>query len=138
MARTSSTTRRRLATGLATVAIVASVLSAPADAVSVPAGPSAAHRAPGGDPPEIGAAVGSVPAIQWHACEDDAGSKPKVECATYDVPLDYENPGAGTVHLAVNRVRATGPGRVGSLFLNPGGPGGSGVDFAAGVAGAPS
>ena len=74
-----------------------------------------------------------MPAIRWKTCEDDE----RLQCATYAVPLDYRHPEAGTVRLAVNRLPAKGPGRIGSLFLNPGGPGGSGVDFVAGVAEAP-
>ena len=52
-------------------------------------------------------------------------------------PAGLPAPEAGTVRLAVNRLPAKGSGRIGSLFLNPGGPGGSGVDFVAGVAEAP-
>jgi pimeloyl-ACP methyl ester carboxylesterase len=46
------------------------------------------------------------------------------------VPLDYDRPNAGSVRLAVNRLPATNPeARIGSVFVNPGGPGGSGVDL---------
>ncbi len=52
------------------------------------------------------------------------------ECATLTVPRDYEHPGPARVNLALIRLRATGVAkRVGSLVVNPGGPGGSGVDF---------
>ncbi|MFG2512527.1 alpha/beta hydrolase [Streptomyces sp. NPDC048584] len=44
------------------------------------------------------------------------------------VPLDYDDPGGRTIELAVVRRTATGPGRrVGTLFFNPGGPGGPGT-----------
>ena len=48
------------------------------------------------------------------------------------VPLDYDQPNGPTIQLSLVRLPAAGPAaeRVGSLFLNPGGPGGSGVDFA--------
>jgi pimeloyl-ACP methyl ester carboxylesterase len=63
------------------------------------------------------------PTIDWHAC--DGG-----ECGTLSAPLDYAHPERGQVSLALLRVKARDPSRrVGSLLLNPGGPGGSGVDF---------
>ena len=52
------------------------------------------------------------------------------ECATLKAPLDYDKPSAGDIRLAVSRKKATGPGkRLGSLLVNPGGPGGSAVDY---------
>lgn len=52
------------------------------------------------------------------------------ECADLRVPLDYTDPSEGIV-IKVLRVRATDPeSRVGSLVVNPGGPGGSGIDYA--------
>jgi pimeloyl-ACP methyl ester carboxylesterase len=67
-----------------------------------------------------------IPKLAWHACE----SAPGYECATAKVPLDYDNPRGATISLAVSRIKATDPKRrIGSLFLNPGGPGGSGVQF---------
>jgi pimeloyl-ACP methyl ester carboxylesterase len=73
-----------------------------------------------------------VPKLAWHACENAEG----YECATAKVPLDYDDPHGPTIDLAVSRIRATDPKhRIGSLFLNPGGPGGSGVEFLQGVGG---
>jgi pimeloyl-ACP methyl ester carboxylesterase len=52
------------------------------------------------------------------------------QCTTVHVPLDYAQPNGPTISLAVVRLPATDPAhRIGSLFLNPGGPGGSGVDY---------
>jgi pimeloyl-ACP methyl ester carboxylesterase len=46
------------------------------------------------------------------------------------VPLDHDEPDGAAVSIALIRLAHTGPDmRIGSLFLNPGGPGGSGVDF---------
>ena len=46
------------------------------------------------------------------------------------MPLDYDSPAGAKTTLALARVRATNPAtRIGSVFLNPGGPGGSGVDL---------
>lgn len=51
------------------------------------------------------------------------------ECATLEVPLDYDDPGGERIELAITRVPATGE-RLGSLFINPGGPGASAVTYA--------
>ena len=60
--------------------------------------------------------------LEWERCGDEMG------CATATAPLDWENPGAGEVELALVRHVATGD-KIGSLLVNPGGPGGSGYDF---------
>jgi pimeloyl-ACP methyl ester carboxylesterase len=53
------------------------------------------------------------------------------ECTTVSVPLDYDQPNGPTIRLAMVRLPATDPeAKIGSIFLNPGGPGGSGVEFA--------
>ena len=54
------------------------------------------------------------------------------ECAELTVPLSYADPSAETIEISVLKVPASGSrGRLGSLVVNPGGPGGSGVDYAA-------
>lgn len=68
-----------------------------------------------------------APKISWSPCYQELGP---FECGTVQVPLDYSNPGAAAISIAVVRLRATDPAqKIGSLFFNPGGPGGSGVDF---------
>ncbi len=63
--------------------------------------------------------------ISWRDC----GSN---QCGTLTVPLDYADPGRKTIRIALLRVPAGDPDqRLGSLVVNPGGPGGSGVDYAA-------
>lgn len=53
-----------------------------------------------------------------------------LECADVAVPLDPKNPTGEQVTLFVSRRKATGPGlRIGSLFVNPGGPGGPTYDL---------
>ena len=55
----------------------------------------------------------------------------RIECGLLEVPADYRNPDAGSVKIAVNARRADSPnGRIGYLFVNPGGPGGSGLKLA--------
>jgi pimeloyl-ACP methyl ester carboxylesterase len=78
-----------------------------------------------------GAAAGGASAgptkIGWSKCYTQFGP---FECGTVQVPLDYDEPNGATISLAVVRLPATDPAhRIGSLFLNPGGPGGSGVDY---------
>jgi pimeloyl-ACP methyl ester carboxylesterase len=66
--------------------------------------------------------------LSWHDCSDVGG----LQCSTMRVPLDYAHPSAATdLKLAVARKQATGPGsRLGSLLVNPGGPGASAIDYA--------
>lgn len=57
---------------------------------------------------------------------------PVMQCALITVPLDYAAPAGPTIEIAVSRIRATDPQqRRGVLLLNPGGPGGSGLDLPA-------
>ncbi|MDF2825932.1 MAG: alpha/beta hydrolase, partial [Mycobacterium sp.] len=54
----------------------------------------------------------------------------RAECATLQVPLDYDDLDGPTAQIAVLRVPARGQEPIGSLLLNPGGPGFSGTSFA--------
>src|SRR5690349_7453100 len=68
-----------------------------------------------------------TPAIQWTPCPEDSSA----ECGTLRVPVDWARPTGPVLDLAIARRRATDPAvRVGSLLINPGGPGGSGRDLA--------
>ncbi|MFE2352573.1 alpha/beta hydrolase [Streptomyces parvulus] len=63
--------------------------------------------------------------LAWRDC-----GVPGFQCATMKAPLDYAKPTEGDVRLAVARKKSTGPGkRLGSLLVNPGGPGGSAVGY---------
>jgi pimeloyl-ACP methyl ester carboxylesterase len=71
----------------------------------------------------------AAPAIDWGSCGDDPALKP-FQCATVEVPTDYDRPDGPTTTIALTRLPATDPtNRIGTLFTNPGGPGGPGVDF---------
>ncbi len=61
--------------------------------------------------------------VQWSSCH---GS---FQCATVLVPQDWDQPDGATLRLAMLRLRAGGR-RLGSLVINPGGPGASGVEYA--------
>jgi hypothetical protein len=69
------------------------------------------------------ASAGPAP-VRWTPCA--AG----FECASVSVPLDYDKPRGEQIGIALTRMRATDPARrIGSLVVNPGGPGLSGVAF---------
>ncbi len=62
--------------------------------------------------------------IEWSLCEFI------LECGFVEVPADYRNPDAGSIKIAVNVRRADHQDqRIGYLFVNPGGPGASGLEL---------
>ncbi|GAA1059415.1 alpha/beta hydrolase [Agromyces bracchium] len=61
--------------------------------------------------------------LEWERCDDKL-------CATATAPLDWSDPAAGEIELALVR-RPTSGDKIGSLLVNPGGPGGSGYEFIA-------
>jgi pimeloyl-ACP methyl ester carboxylesterase len=66
-----------------------------------------------------------TPKLDWFPCYQTA------QCATVQVPRDYDQPKGAKVELALLRVKATNPKkRIGSLFVNPGGPGAAATDTA--------
>ncbi|MFJ7157306.1 alpha/beta hydrolase [Streptomyces sp. NPDC101118] len=84
--------------------------------------------------PTVPATAGApVAPVEWTPCNPDP-SKPDpriYDCAVYPVPLDYADPSGEQIGIAMMRRRAGDPAkRIGSLFLNPGGPGGSGYLWA--------
>ncbi len=71
-----------------------------------------------------------TPELDWYSCY-----APNLQCATAKVPLDYDQPKGAKTEIALLRSRATEPKkRIGSLFVNPGGPSGSATDVAANAA----
>ena len=86
-----------------------------------------------------------TPAVAWSPCFQDVAAEfgaalppeiaPTYECAVVPVPLDYDDPAGGRVQISLVRLPALDEEPIGSMFVNPGGPGGSGVEFA--VFGAP-
>ncbi|MGW4054097.1 alpha/beta hydrolase [Streptomyces sp. NPDC004779] len=66
--------------------------------------------------------------LRWAPCDPQAPAE--LECATLKVPLDYAAPAGRKLDLAISRAKATSPrDRRGVLLLNPGGPGGPGLDM---------
>jgi pimeloyl-ACP methyl ester carboxylesterase len=82
-------------------------------------------------PIPAGVASAKAPALDWDPCYRRVGT---FECSGFRVPLDYDDPKGPKITLSVVRMPASDPAsRIGSIFLNPGGPGGSGVDFVVGA-----
>lgn len=97
---------------------------------------------PSGPPPEassgaprqpLGTNGAPVPELNWHPCPQHAlqTAPPKLrdqyQCATVRVPLSYRQPHGDTIELALGRLPAADPAnKIGTIFYNPGGPGGSG------------
>jgi pimeloyl-ACP methyl ester carboxylesterase len=108
-----------------TGAVLAAAVALPAlPGAAAPPAPAAVVTAAPVDPAD------RVPTPQprWFRC---FGGQDGAQCATVEVPLDYDSPKGPTTSIAVVRLRTADPAkRVGSLFLNPGGPGGSGVGIA--------
>jgi pimeloyl-ACP methyl ester carboxylesterase len=65
--------------------------------------------------------------LSWSGCGGG------FECTRLLVPVDYSQPGGATMHIAVIR-KPAGDASRGSLIVNPGGPGASGVDYVRGSA----
>ena len=93
----------------------AAVLVLAAAASTGPASAAVAGPAPASPP---------VSRLSWAACGGG------FECSTARVPLDYDRPHGRRIDIALIRLPAADPDRrIGSLFVNPGGPGNSGVEF---------
>src|SRR5690606_12476359 len=60
---------------------------------------------------------------EWDDCAEG------FECATIDAPRDWHNPGDGTIELAMTRPADRPADPQSSLLVNPGGPGGSGIEY---------
>ena len=70
--------------------------------------------------------------IDWQPCYRQFGDS--FECAKVPVPLDYTDPRSPTIGISVVRLPASdSANRLGAIFFNPGGPGGSGIDFVVGA-----
>ena len=111
-------------------AITAAVL-----AVSCAASPgvTSVEAEPAGSTPGSGTAVAGEPdigTVEWGACAGSPSAFVELECGSIQVPLDYDEPDGETIDIALVRSpTADDDERIGSLLFNPGGPGGSGIDF---------
>ena len=107
-------------------------LLAAALAAGLAAGTVAAAPAASAAPPKVDLASGGVqapvPQLTWSPCTGEGLEG--LDCTTGQVPLDYDRPNGTTIGVAAARRPADDQAnKIGTLFLNPGGPGASGVDF---------
>ncbi|MDI9895455.1 alpha/beta hydrolase [Rhodococcus sp. IEGM 1381] len=129
------TRTRSTAVALSAVAVLLAGCSGPE--------PTAAPETSAGSEASSSASVaGPVPArleafynqtLQWESCDryntDGSELGDSVECAMVTVPLDYADPTGTTIQVAISRTRAAGE-KIGSILMNPGGPGSSGLYLA--------
>ena len=97
------------------------------DGTGTPAAVPTTTPAPGAQrPPSPGLKKFYAQRLSWSSCRDGD------LCSSLTVPLDYHHPDGDTIDLALLKVPAADPGgRIGSLVVNPGGPGAPGTDYAA-------
>ncbi len=90
----------------------------PPTTASAPAAPAPDPTTTSDGTPGPGSTATTAPAgtLDWKACG-------RLQCATLTVPLDYSDPTKGTIDLYVKRHPASGNKAVGTLLVNPGGPG---------------
>ncbi|WP_307852476.1 alpha/beta hydrolase [Glaciihabitans sp. dw_435] len=105
------------------VAVAVVALIAPLSACSLPSPGPATSTPVAEDAPTAAVQRYYDQTLIWKDCDDGA------QCTTAIAPMDWDNPSTDTdISLALTRHVATGK-KLGSLFVNPGGPGGSGYDF---------
>lgn len=125
MVGTRSTRRRRAAIAVTVGALLLAACSTPVPELREPGGEvDGSASSPAVDADDLPAELDEFydQELAWEEC----GAH---ECAQLTVPVSYQDPGAATIELELLRVPARGE-RVGSLVINPGGPGGSGVEYA--------
>ncbi|RZK94334.1 MAG: alpha/beta hydrolase [Rhodococcus sp. (in: high G+C Gram-positive bacteria)] len=117
---------------IAVVLVVAGCAGGGRDVGEAVAEPPASEAAPAGPIPP-GLENFYTQQVQWGSCEgystDGSPLGDNLDCAEVTVPNDYANPAGATARIAVSRSKATGD-KVGSLLVNPGGPGASGIGLA--------
>jgi pimeloyl-ACP methyl ester carboxylesterase len=116
---------RSLAAAAASAALVLTACSS--NGASPDASPT-----PGSTTPASSAVPSAIPdalasyydqKVSWQGCDDG------FQCTTYVVPLDYAHPIGERLRIAAVRLKSSGKHR-GSLIINPGGPGGSAIEYA--------
>lgn len=122
--RASRLLRSVVGAAVLALGLTACDVSGPDSAPEPSLSPSPLQSADGAPPASPALADFYDQELAWKDCADD-------RCATLRVPLDYDDPGGESIELSVLKVAARDQeDRVGSLVVNPGGPGGSGVDYA--------
>lgn len=88
--------------------------------------PAAGEDSVGAVPKGLGVFYSQDP--EWETCTD-FGANPELKCGYVIAPLDYSAPEGETIALAVSLAPAT-EDPLGTVLVNPGGPGSPGIDFA--------
>ncbi|MCZ4556866.1 alpha/beta hydrolase [Rhodococcus maanshanensis] len=129
---------RRVPVVLAVGALVVAMAAGCGSVVDGAAKGEAAGRTAGAFAPGAGAVPAGLEEFytqtpQWESCEgystDGMPLASSLECAEITVPVDYADPTGDTAKIAISRSQATGP-KIGSVLVNPGGPGASGLAMA--------
>ena len=133
--------KRSLAAALVGGALLAGPVVSALPAYAAPQG-SGSHTSTPDDPGNSPAIPEGLEAfynqeVSWYPCGDTGGmdrteEQGKFSCGMVTVPMDYNNPDGTTIQIAVKKRAADGESR-GSLFINPGGPGGSGISLVEGA-----
>ncbi len=91
-----------------------------------------------GPRPTTGSTTDPHGSLSWTPCTGKLTSQAGLQCSSLAVPVDPAEPDGRTITLALARKPSTGSAkdRIGSLVMNPGGPGGSGLEFLAKAASA--
>lgn len=122
----------RRGTGLLLAALVVSAMTVTGcglvDSLREAVSPVTSAPVPAEEPP-----VGMPGTERFYAQQLDWEKCSGGQCAWLEVPVDYDDPAGETIRLAVLKVPANARSRLGSLVVNPGGPGASGVDYARAV-----
>ena len=110
----------------ALVCATATLVAGPAAAVADPAVAGGAVAVSAGVPAKLAAFYQQR--VTWSPC--GGADEADLQCAALTVPANYRAPRAGSITVTISRLPAADPSRRrGILLLNPGGPGGSGIDL---------
>lgn len=75
--------------------------------------------------------------ISWGTCSPELGAPAALQCATFSVPIHWDEPYGDHFDLGLVKLPAAPSNitsKIGSLFVNPGGPGGSATELVAQIA----
>lgn len=113
--------KRALTIAASALAVGAGLLAAPGSGVAAPAStaPAATSKV----------AAYTPPPLKWGTCSSKRLQDAGAQCALMVVPLDYARPRGTKIKIAVSRVLHTDPDFKGMIAVNPGGPGGSGLNY---------
>ena len=121
MIRSSRSSRRRLVGVVAATAVVTLLLSGCVSWFRAPTA-SSSTSTPTGEKVAANLEPFYSQVLNWKSCSSG------MQCTTLNAPMNWKDPGQASIKLALIRKPATGA-RLGSLLVNPGGPGASGYDF---------